>query len=955
MSTDAEVMAAVNERLRTLSNLVGATLPSRPESLARKLERLERLTAAVRRVVVDRGARERPSGDHREEPTPSVDPEAPSTSFRASPERLDPESARSASPSAARAREKAEPERGDAEATSRVRAEAKAEAEDAARRATLLAEMTAKKARVERELESARRAEATRARPEASTEAEETAAEERRSRGREAESLAATKTAPAETTKTARAETTRARAEAVARAAAKERAAAKDAREAAILRERPRARLGSARAPERVPSTLASASRAGTPGVTRRGITPGAVARREAVITAAREALDRASTHAHRRPSTAAPASSTAPPPPRTDDTPPPRWIRDVVAGGSHSPEVPAESFRASRLDAREAFRERRVDAARRVVAAEGAAERRAGRTSARAIQSARGSSREPSAGFPGSGATPARPPATRAALPRGSRLARPLADDPPPASRRDDEARSRSNARVRPASARAREAYFSAAAAAMRWPGEELDAFDAALDATRWRPPRATSARKPLGGRPSFALERVASVSDRIAPRLTNASTSTSMAPRSALERLPDDVLATILARLDWRSLAAAEESSPEIRRVVVERRAWGACVARSVAVARAATAGGAFGDAAGGGTGDAVRRFAADRASVRVSALLKQFARKLAREPRPRARGSRSFPPNLAVEALCASSTDRDPEESVDRVLAPRSRGGSRKPPSYWSSAGSTTRDATDHVVLRLNAPLAVVHAVWIAPFRAYFQRGKPTFAPARIRVHVGLSPNNRPDGADDGDGGGCSGPRRPRRPFSGGFTPGGYSDPPGAAAHDWRTGESLGTWLWSSPEFEVAPSETPQRFPLPTPALCVGGIVAVELAGRHARQASDGLWYVALAHVRVEGVSLPGYVPATVTTARGTRRLAVRAAAPVAFDALSRGPYTGGVGGGPTRRRNVHARGGVGWAAAARALEEESEGSDESWASDEDEDEDGTTGNAAWTVGD
>ena len=932
MSTDAEVMAAVNERLRTLSNLVGATLPSRPESLARKLERLERLTAEVRRVVVDRGARERPSGDHREEPTPSGDPEAPSTSFRAFPERPDPESARSESPSAARAREKAEPERGDAEATSRTRAEAKAEAEDAARRATLLAKMTAEKARVERELESARRAEATRARPEASTEAEETAAE----------SLAAPKTAAA--TKAARAETTRARAEAVARAAAK------DAREAATLRERPRARLGSARAPERVPSTLASASQAGTPGATRRGVTPGVVARREAVITAAREAHDRASTHAHRRPSTAASASSTAPPPPRTGDTPPPRWIRDVVAGGSHSPEVPAESFRASRLDVREAFRERRVDAARRVVAAEGAAERRAGRIPARAIQSARGSSREPSAGFPGPGA-----PATRAALPRGSRLARPLADDPPPASRRDDEARSRSNsrwsaanARVRPASARAREAYFSAAAAAMRWPGEELDAFDAALDATRWRPPRATSARKPLGGRPSFAFERVASVSDRIAPRLTNA-------PRSALERLPDDALATILAHLDRRSLAAAEESSPEIRRVVVERRAWGACVARSVAVARAATAGGAFGDAAGGGIGDAVSRFAANRASVRVSALLKQFARKLAREPRPRARGSRSFPPNLAVEALCASSTDRDPEESVDRVLAPRSRGGSRKPPSYWSSAGSTTRDATDHVVLRLNAPLAVVHAVWIAPFRAYFQRGKPTFAPARIRVHVGLSPNNRPDGADDGNGGGCPGPRRPRRPFSGGFTPGGYSDPPGAAAHDWRTGESLGTWLWSSPEFEVAPSETPQRFPLPTPALCVGGIVAVELAGRHARQTSDGLWYVALAHVRVEGVSLPGYVPATVTTPRGTRRLAVRAAEPAAYEALSRGPYTGGVGGGPTRRRNVHARGGVGWAAAARALEEESEGSDESWASDEDEDEDGTTGNAAWTVAD
>ena len=936
MSTDAEVMAAVDERLRTLSNLVGSTLPSRPESLARKLERLERLTAEVRRVVVDRGARERPSGNHREGPTPSGDPEGPSTNPRASPERPDPESARRKSAAGTTAREEAERERRDAEATSRARAKAKAEAEDAARRVALLAKMTAEKARVERELESARRAEATRARAEASTEAKETATAAAASA---AESLAAAKTA--------RAETTRARAEAVARAAAKDaREAAKDAREAATLRERPRARLASSRAPERVPSTPASAPEitpATPPTATPGAATPGAVARREAVVTAARDAHDRASAHARRRPSTAAPASSTAPPPPRTDEPPPPRWIRDVVDDDATN--VPPGSFRASRLGAREAFREARADAARRAVAAEGAAERHAGSIPARAIAS------EPGASAP------------RAALPRGSRLTRPLAGDPPPAPRprRDDESRSRSrtdstssraNARVRPASARAREAYFSAAAAAMRWPGEELDAFDAPTDAARWRPPRATSARTPPGRRPSFALERAASVSDRSVAAETNASPS-------ALERLPDDALAKILAGLDWRSLAAAEASSPEIRRVVVGRRAWGECVARSVAVARAATAGGAFGDAdAPGGSvpgGSVPDPALPDRASARVSASLKQLARKLAREPRPRVRGSRSFPPNLAVEALCASSTDREPEESVDQVLAPRSRGGSRKPPSYWSSAGSTTRDATDHVVLRLNAPLAVVHAVWIAPFRAYFQPGKPTFAPARVRVHVGLSPNNRPDGADDGDGSGRRNKPRRASSGSGGFTPGGYSDPPGAAAHDWRTGEPLGTWLWSSPEFEVAHSDTPQRFQLPTPALCVGGIVAVELAGRRARQASDGLWYVVLAHVRVEGVSLPGYMPATVTTPRGTRRLAVRAAAPAAYDALSRGAYTGGVGGGPARRRNVHARGGLGWAAAARALEEESEGSDVSWASDEDEDQDGTTGNTAWIFAD
>ena len=63
---------------------------------------------------------------------------------------------------------------------------------------------------------------------------------------------------------------------------------------------------------------------------------------------------------------------------------------------------------------------------------------------------------------------------------------------------------------------------------------------------------------------------------------------------------------------------------------------------------------------------------------------------------------------------------------------------------------------------------------------------------------------------------------------------------------------------------------------------------------------------------------------------------------------------GAYTGGVGG-TERGGETSTRGGVGWAAAARALEEESEGSDVSWASDEDEDQDGTTGNTAWIFAD
>ena len=82
----------------------------------------------------------------------------------------------------------------------------------------------------------------------------------------------------------------------------------------------------------------------------------------------------------------------------------------------------------------------------------------------------------------------------------------------------------------------------------------------------------------------------------------------------------------------------------------------------------------------------------------------------------------------------------TTDNAEEKVEHVLVPRVRGGTHKRPSYWSSAGSSSPNALDYVVLRLAVPVAVVHAVSLRPFRAYFQHRKPIYAPLSVRFHIG-----------------------------------------------------------------------------------------------------------------------------------------------------------------------------------------------------------------------
>ena len=795
MSTDAEVMAAVNERLRTLSNLVGATSPSRPESSPASSSdssdsprRSGASSSIVARESVRQGpprgtdAERRPRSplDELSEPSPNVrTPNRRGAAVGGEGEREGGARARRRGSHLRRPERKRKPRRRPPRVEPRS------------------SKMTAEKARVEREPSNP--ACAAPRRPARVPKRRPRRKRRRRKRGGVAEESVGALAAEdgcGDEAAARRAETTRARAAAAA-AAAKEREAAKDAREAATLRERPRARLGFPRAPAGTPPHQPSPLLPGGPPIRlqsresprRRRSSRGGHHRRPR--SPRPRVHPRASTAVHRR-------SRVVHRPPRPGPATPLSHggFPIVVAGGSHSPEVPAESFsRASRLDAREALS--RAARGRR------ASRRRRGRCrgttrgedSPRARFSQRaGPVGSRQRGFPdpapghcpriGASARLKTGASTRGrSTPRVSTRRRgsfPIQLEPSRRTRASDRRRRARGRRISPP-----------AAAAMRWPGEELDAFDAALDATRWRPPRATSARKPLGGRPSFAFERVASVSDRIAPRLTNAPRS---APGTTSRRRVGDVAPRI-----WPGALARSGGGvvARDRRAPVERRAWGACVARSVAVARAATAGAPSATPPGRNRGrgqTASRPIAPPSGSPRCSNSSRGNSRaNLVRAPAVRVRSRRTSPWRRCARPR-RTATRRNPWIGCSR---PRSRGRIPKTASsYWSSAGSTTRDATDHVVLRLERAVGGgTRGVDRAVSRVFPARETDVRARARIRVHVGLSPITAPTAPTTATAADARDPDDPAAPSRGGFTPGGYSDPPGAAAHDWRTGESSG----------------------------------------------------------------------------------------------------------------------------------------------------------------
>ncbi|KAK3034882.1 hypothetical protein RJ639_033245 [Escallonia herrerae] len=177
--------------------------------------------------------------------------------------------------------------------------------------------------------------------------------------------------------------------------------------------------------------------------------------------------------------------------------------------------------------------------------------------------------------------------------------------------------------------------------------------------------------------------------------------------------------------------------------------------------------------------------------------------------------------------ADAVCASSTDRYPDESIANTLDPRERflGGY----SYWSSKGHNDPDVPESLIYRLNASFCIITEINIRPFLAYFQPGLPIYSAKSLRFRVGHLKSSTDV----------------------------ESDPVQFPTEQWVDDKFI--WTYTSQEFPMAQDNHLQKFKLPEPVLCIGGFLQIELLGRVQKQETDGLFYICVSHVQVMGQSL------------------------------------------------------------------------------------------------
>nr|XP_043631505.1 F-box protein At4g00755-like [Erigeron canadensis] len=189
--------------------------------------------------------------------------------------------------------------------------------------------------------------------------------------------------------------------------------------------------------------------------------------------------------------------------------------------------------------------------------------------------------------------------------------------------------------------------------------------------------------------------------------------------------------------------------------------------------------------------------------------------------------ARGFTSFMrKDCILEAIVASSTDNYPQESIHNTLQPGDRVDQRA--SYWSSEGEVDPAVPETLVYKLVANLCVITEIHIHPFQAYFQFGFPIYAAKAVRFRLGhLKPAYEFE--DD------------------------LKDEPSPALR--FISENV-VWTYTSPSFPMAQENRLQKFKLPEPALCIGGILQVELLGRVQKQEMDEKYYICVSHVQVVG---------------------------------------------------------------------------------------------------
>lgn len=176
--------------------------------------------------------------------------------------------------------------------------------------------------------------------------------------------------------------------------------------------------------------------------------------------------------------------------------------------------------------------------------------------------------------------------------------------------------------------------------------------------------------------------------------------------------------------------------------------------------------------------------------------------------------------------LESICASSTDNYPDESIENTLEPRERVGTM--PSYWSSKGESDPGVPETLTYKLSSKLCIINEINIQPFRAFFQYGYPTYSAKAVRFRIGYS--RLPQGV-----------RRDN-------------------ANEYGTCEKSTDdnyiWTYISPEFPMVQENVLQSFKLPHPVICIGGIAQIELLGRVQKQEMDGIYYICVCHVQVNG---------------------------------------------------------------------------------------------------
>ncbi|KAK9291392.1 hypothetical protein L1049_019339 [Liquidambar formosana] len=181
--------------------------------------------------------------------------------------------------------------------------------------------------------------------------------------------------------------------------------------------------------------------------------------------------------------------------------------------------------------------------------------------------------------------------------------------------------------------------------------------------------------------------------------------------------------------------------------------------------------------------------------------------------------------------TEAIVASSTDNYPEESIQNTLEPNNADEVEQRALYWSSKGESDPTVSETLIYKLIANLCVITEIHVQPFQAYFQFGHPIYSAKAVRFQMGHSKYlvEIESGIIDES----------------------------AAGH--ISSDDKFIWTYTSPEFPMAQENCLQKFKLPEPVLCIGGILKIELLGRVQRQEMDGLYYICVAHVQAVGRSL------------------------------------------------------------------------------------------------